>query len=800
MPFCLFMTLTVAKLMAQKIIKKRIAALSLPLFMSAPIAAEGLKTLPSNQSFTGLTLTPNAQSLEYGDFSFTYAQGLPYRTQIQDLDSLKFSFGIVEGLEAHGRIVTDDYNSNCFVDCGDTRDLSMSFKYQLPNFWGLESLDFAVGAQDLGGSAQAFSTQYFVADYTFDSVPVRVSAGYGQSDIPLGVIDGPFGGIEYQPFDFVQLTGEYDAVEFNSSVKVFTPKELLPYDMTASLSYQIYSGHETDEQNMWNAALSIPLITDYTRSREYARNNVSLMEKLSLEQSKADNASISALVSALRNEGFVNIQIGTLNQSVVVALENRRYNHNQMDGLGVAMGIISSHFGSNSAQEMGLSSDRVELMLLANQKPVLSVQTDATCYQSFVNGSAACDDIQFSTKNLSDKLELVEWKTERVNSGALDSQLVLSPMVRHGVATEFGVYDYSFAMSSNLYTFLWSGAAVDIRHIPLWQDILPLAESDDFEEGGYFEESAYENEIDRAMVHQFFRLPYVDVANQVSLGLVKNDYVGARSESAWFSPSGAHALGLEMSYFQHMDEKDKNGYANPDRQTFLTRYTFSMPEWDWQFNATAGEFWKGDVGAKFTTSHWFEDIEVSASYQVTKFNDTDEEQFVTVAVKLPEKDKNDANPDRQTFLTRYTFSMPEWDWQFNATAGEFWKGDVGAKLTTSHWFEDIEVSASYQVTKFNDTDEEQFVTVAVKLPLTPWRDMSPGLLQVRGNEAYDFNVSTRVGNDVNYLSTGQGDELVMDNSMLRRYFNRGRYGSDYFEENKIRMRNAYLRYLTTQID
>nr|WP_155487330.1 YjbH domain-containing protein [Vibrio campbellii] len=673
-----------------------------------------VERLPSNQSFTGLVFTPNAQSLEYGDFSFTFAQGLPWREGTQTLDSLKFSFGILNGLEAHARIATETYNCNKFLEdgCG-ARDLSMSLKYQLPNWWNVENTNLAIGIQDLGGAANHFQTNYVVGDYTTDFAPLRFSAGYGVSDIELGVMDGVFGGVEYQPFDFIQLTGEYDAVEFNSSVKVFTPEELLPYDMTASLSYQIYSGHETDEQSIWNAALSIPLITDYTRSREYARSNVSLMEKLSLEQSKADNASISVLVSALRNEGFVNIQVGTLKQSVIVALENRRYNHNQMDGLGVAMGIISSHFGSNSAQEMGLNSDRIELMLLANQKPVVSVQTDATCYQDFVNGSAACDDIQFSTKNLSDKLELVEWKTERVNSGTLDSQLVLSPMVRHGVATEYGVYDYSFAMSSNLYTFLWSGAAVDIRHI------LPLAESDDFEEGGYFEDSAYENEIDRAMVHQFFRLPYVDVANQVSLGLVKTDYVGARSESAWFSPSGAHALGLEMSYFQHMDEKDKNGYANPDRQTFLTRYTFSMPEWDWQFNAMAGEFWKGDVGAK---------------------------------------------------------------------------------LTTSHWFEDIEVSASYQVTKFNDTDEEQFVTVAVKLPLTPWRDMSPGLLQVRGNEAYDFNVTTRIGSERNELSTGQGDELVMDNSMLRRYFNRGRYGSGYFEENKIRMRNAYLRYLTTQLN
>lgn len=668
----------------------------------------------SNQSFTGLVFTPNAQVLPFGQFSFIYSQGLPWEDQVDSLDSIKFSFGLLDGLETTGRVVTDDYNSNCFITgCGGIRDLSISFKYQVPHIWRNDRLNIALGVQDLGGAANHFGTQYAVIDYMFDTLPLRISAGYGESDISLGVTNGLFGGVEYQMADFIQLVGEFDAVEFNSSVKVLTPEEFLPYDMTASLSYQIYSGHESDGSSIWNAALSVPLITDYSRSRDYAKNNMTLMDRLVVEQNKAQQASISSLVSALKNEGFVNVQVGLSNHKVVVALENRRYNHNQVDGLGVALGIVSSHLGQNAAQDIGAASDQFELVMLANQKPVVSVLSDANCYQSFVNGSAVCDDIQFITRDLPERLDMVDWKTERVNSGTLDSQIVLSPMVRHGFATEYGVYDYSFAMSSNLYTYLWSGAAIDVRHI------LPLAESDDFEEGGYFEDSAYENEIDRAMVHQFFRLPYVDIANQVSLGLVKSDYIGARSESAWFSQSGNHELGLEMSYFQHQDEKDKNGYANPDRQTFLTRYTFSMPEWDWQFNATAGEFWKGDVGAKFTTSHWFEDIEVSASYQVTKFN---------------------------------------------------------------------------------DTDEEQFVTVSVKLPLTPWRDMSPGVIQVRGNEAYDFNVTTRVGNDTNYLAAGQGDELVMDNSMLRRYFNRGRYGQEYFEQNKLRIRNAYLRYLGTQLN
>ncbi|TOH95227.1 hypothetical protein CGI69_24880, partial [Vibrio parahaemolyticus] len=104
----------------------------------------------------------------------------------------------------------------------------------------------------------------------FDFAPIRMSVGYGQSDIPLGVMDGPFGGVEYQPFNFIQLVGEYDSEEFNSSVKILTPKELLPYDITASLSYQVYSGHDTDTKNVWNAAFSIPLISDYTRSVSFS--------------------------------------------------------------------------------------------------------------------------------------------------------------------------------------------------------------------------------------------------------------------------------------------------------------------------------------------------------------------------------------------------------------------------------------------------------------------------------------------------------------------------------------------------
>ncbi|MCV5225549.1 hypothetical protein OFC57_42250, partial [Escherichia coli] len=75
----------------------------------------------------------------------------------------------------------------------------------------------------------------------------------------------------------------------------------------------LYSGHDSDEATVWNAAFSIPLISDYTRSVSFYENDMSLMDKLFVEQKKFQDASISTLVSALKNEGFVNVQVGVSN-------------------------------------------------------------------------------------------------------------------------------------------------------------------------------------------------------------------------------------------------------------------------------------------------------------------------------------------------------------------------------------------------------------------------------------------------------------------------------------------------------
>lgn len=116
---------------------KRITNFSFTLLgCTLPFSLFAQEVLQSNQAFTGLIFTPNAQVLQSGDFSFTYSQGVPRNTSIGDLDSLSFSIGLFEGMETNGRIVTKTYDTNLYTNSnGGIRDLSASFKYQIPAFW-----------------------------------------------------------------------------------------------------------------------------------------------------------------------------------------------------------------------------------------------------------------------------------------------------------------------------------------------------------------------------------------------------------------------------------------------------------------------------------------------------------------------------------------------------------------------------------------------------------------------------------------------------------------------------------------
>jgi hypothetical protein len=642
--------------------------------------AKNIDVLPSSQSFSGLMFTPNAQVIKTGDISLSYHQGVAHNNAIRSLDNWFFGAGLFSGLEAGGRIVTKTYNTHLYTDpSGGMRDLSASAKYQLPFIYDYTGFNVAIGAQDIGGAANNFDTKYFVVDREFEALSLRTSVGYSRSSFANGIMNGPFAGIEWQPLSFMQLTTEYDAVEINANAKVFTPQGLLPWGAQLSMDYQLYTGHERSEQDVWGVNVSMPLMGYNDNRQQNLNTNKQTQVEQQLKQNLAEHqsASLTNLINTLQNEGFINLNVGYRNNKMVIALENRRYNHNQMDGV-------------------------------TNDIPMLTVTTDAQCYRDFLANGNPCDQLIVNTLNAKNNFNNSQWLYHTINNGFGRSQIILSPALNHRTATEYGFFDYSLALAANVYTPLWQGAAIDVRYM------VPISESDDFKQDGLWHNQAYESKIDRALIHQAVKLPQ-NIISQFSAGYMMGDYWGGVNETQWYSPQGDHMLGFEVSKFIPTNDKDSYGHEVADKQSFIANYTYSLPEYNWQLGLQAGEYFQGDTGMRITSNHWLGDSRLTINYLTTK---------------------------------------PK-----------------------------------------NSNTYEDFLGVSIAIPLTPWRDMKPGYVQVRGTDQFVYSLQTRVGENHNNINTGLGATSDLQHNITRQYENRGRLSPAYFEANIQRLRNAYIRYV-----
>lgn len=580
----------------------------------------------SQEPYTGLLKIPNAEVTDYGRFQFGLSNSVEYRGHYIDGYNYMPSFGLFPGLELVGRIATRDNHSNCYVEGCGIRDLSASAKYK-PPFIPAHWFDVAVGARDMGGAANNFKAYYGVLSK--ELWQLRFTAGLGSSESQLGQLDGVFGGIEWQPWEWLQLLTEYDANSFNAGVKVYTPHSWLPQGWQLYGSWLAYQQEDNAEKEQWwGVAVKLPMVLGAEPARyaqsgfsaddiAQARAALASVSQQEDEQAAMQAATIStpvmdtnqepntlgtkgveSLIYLLSQAGFENIKAAIIDKQLVVALENNRYNWNELDGLGVALGIIA-----DNAPE---ASDDLELILLNQKIPVLAINSSLACTKAYLRNSGSCDDkgdfFATTTRNLMSKLSKLEKQSVHTSS-AFKPRLVLAPAIRSNVATEYGVFDYSLAMSSNLQLPMWQGSMFDARHF------LPLSNSDDFDDGNIWADARYKSEIDRVLVHQAFWLP-ANVFTKFSAGRMLFDYDGAENETRWESEQGVHRMKLESGWF----ENDK---THDNAKPLLGSYRYYESGWDWAAEITAGQFWEGDKGYKLVSKHWFGDTEIRLFFRDT---------------------------------------------------------------------------------------------------------------------------------------------------------------------------------------
>jgi hypothetical protein len=397
------------------------------------------------------------------------------------------------------------------------------------------------------------------------------------------------------------------------------------------------------------ASIGISLATQHAlaRASETASNADAPVPALPVT-----NDQLQALAEALRAKGFEDIGVGRARDgAVVVRVNNATYNANTADGLGVALGVIARNLAENRAG--------YRLVLTQRQLAIVGVTGQADCLAQWIAvGPPRCTAGQLYTPGTTAIDALLDDAAWVVNGRApswATPRLILQPVLRSTVATEYGVFDYSLGVRAMLQQPLWKGA---------WAEVAgntPVRDSDDYKQGPDCGRSRFDNQSDRYMVHQMFRVPAerlfgnadsgqsaarwgaTALTAHVAAGRINANYRGTYGEVRWEPGEGSHKFGIEAGRFERIQ------YYDPElpikSRTALANYRYSFTPTRTYFEAAAGQFLYNDRGVRFGIKQWFDDVAVTVYLTHTKFEwAANGRTFAGIELSIPLTPRKDMSP------------------------------------------------------------------------------------------------------------------------------------------------------------
>lgn len=561
-------------------------------------------------------------------------------------------------------------------------------------------VNLALGVQDFGGANAYHKNLYVVASYRNDDFEFSTGFGKGYSTNKMGgnYLNGLFGGVSWQATPWIQLQADFDGTGINAGVKLSAPHQWLPENWKMNAVAQLYSGSDmTDRDNAWyGLQLAVPLVSgsspkrytplgvnrstlspivtsdkhqinttnsvskklkknlrkdkrlpekNYTNTFRQAQNDTwrlnSSHKALQYQQKNPSDAQLDLISNRLISKGFETVSVGRSNNRVVVAFENNIFRQNELDGLGVVLGVVAEILTSPSTQK-----SQFDVYLLKRNIPVIKVGGNASRYMKFLTNDGKGHTISGGSSlyannyNLDVSFSKVKWLSSNRQQSSFVPRIGLFPSLYSVLGTEYGVFDYSLALAGNFQLPLWQGAELDVR------GSTPITSTSDFGDGHSTRFQAHSSSIDRVLMHQAFSFSQ-GMVTQFSVGQVYEYYRGAMNETRWQSPSGRHKIKFEVGHFNHKD------ISRLKAEPAIVYYRYHMPEHDWSIEFSAGKYWHGDNGFSIMSKHWFGDTTVNLSIQKSDFT------FAGLSFSIPLTPRKEMRP-RGFQVT----GIEQWTWGY----------------------------------------------------------------------------------------------------------------------------------------
>lgn len=605
-------------------------------FVPSGFAEDGFYNAMSLQGFTGLLNVPNAEVTDEGKVVLLYSdqEENTRRRQLSREDSYIFSLGLLPYFELGGRL-TDGPPI--------MRDLSANFKIKVP-FIPQESFlpQLAFGMQDVGGGAKHLQTKYAVASREWWRL--RFSLGYGSGPDRM---DGVFGGLEVKACDWLYLLGENDTEETNVGIRIVTP-EIKGWPVSLQATAKSSLDYRTKDLE-FGIGLQFPLGGDRHNKQPLPEKSVagqksspgdvlpaSASGTKRLPESAAaptlaerGRASLIALREKLAAAGFQNLRTGMDPAAAfaVIEFENSRYNHNELDGLGVVIGMAVET----------LSPDFLMLQIVLKAKGIRMLQLSAPLadFRAFMEDGEQEFKLD-ATLAITDDVAIddsVRFIGGNYNSSLLKSELILYPALSTLVGSDYGNFDYFLSLKTDYYLNLWKGAVVNAR-----ADV-PLDWSDVYDTGQPYGNRRRSSQFERLMLLQAFKIT-PDFMLNLGGGEILHDTYGALNEAMWSPGSGNHRFSLKQAY---LHDTTDNAIAE-NKRVYLGSYRYYFRPLDLSLIGTAGKFLDQDRGFKLELKRFFGDTALTVFYKNSKTAKEEHVEMGGVQIAIPLTPRRDMKP------------------------------------------------------------------------------------------------------------------------------------------------------------
>lgn len=632
---------------------------------------EILRNSLSAWGLPGLIHVPTATMVPPGslDVAYNTARDPKVFPGVDQQKNFNFALGFLPRVTIGGRgtVATDTHlpeDPTRALGNDLARDISANVQFLLledKSWWP----GVAVGLQDIGGGAQFFRSNYVVLSKSlFGRVRGTVGVGTGPD-----VLKGPFAGVEVALNRFVTLLGEYDADNLNAGVRLFPlPEKWEAYGIPRPTVDVLW---QQDQHVSWGISLrSVLGEAKFQAQREarankrYSRRNAMLLAEPSLQTVSEQ------LQAELIERGLENVRITVarleLGMTVVVEYENRRYNRDELDALGLVLGVAALRTPPLITQ-MRVIVKKVNI-------PVLEVSTSMEAFLAFVNEqmSAAAFALQFHiTQEVHWPLPTIkpEATTDIRNRSWLKFDLFVEPRIETLILTELGVADLRFSLLPDAFIQLIPGMVVNAR------GAIPVTQTSGFP--GELGDPA----VDRVLLHQAVRLPlgtwsrWATGLTQLSIGRFSQEEVGIANETALTLSEGVFSV-------TGMLARVGSSPTNLDRSVALANGRVRYPPWDLTLSVTAGRFLDQDRGVTADLSRFFGNTEIGLFFRHTDNGSLAGLRFavpLTPAKELPPWRFRPRLPDLFTYQQSTTV----------LTDVNIIRGDIGRELRTGHAIERV---------------------------------------------------------------------------------------------------------------